>query len=71
MTAKIKTKADLVAFIQALPDNWVPTKCIQWHSPECVAVVQGGPDEYEARQYVEIEIEGPRVAATIGRGMIR
>lgn len=54
---KIKTKADLIAFIQALPDDWVPTKCISWRSPE---ITVKGCDEFEVRQYVEIEIEGPK-----------
>lgn len=59
MSLKIKTKQDLIAYLQSLPDDWVLTKCITWRHPELVAMGVGYSD-MEIHPYVEIQVDGPK-----------
>lgn len=67
MTDKIKTKADLIAFIQSLPDDWVPVQCVSWKVPEAVAV-GFDYDVKEIRQHLEIRIDGPTLIKSYPTG---
>lgn len=56
---KVKTKDDLIRFIQSLPDGYLPTKCIWWHEPIMTAMLEDGGSETEVKPRIEIEILGP------------
>jgi len=61
---KIKSKQDLIDYLAALPDDWVPTQCVQWACPEVIEWGTGYKDQ-EIKQYVDIRLDGPTLIQRI------